>query len=564
MTTARLEVADLRSPLKEQAQAALSAFERKAGMRGVAHEVRQRSDGAYLILGLAYPGERHYGILEDALTELPDDNPFKVATTLAKWTHADHLDTAETRLLQRVLSESLTVGRDSFSEDFFARYIRSVSGAEEQIESAANHVVYGRRGSGKSSLLVYAMRRLEEENKPFVWVAMQTFRGRSDNGVVVQVLLEIIDQLRDRLSGSRLASVDVALAALKEEGPGVSESSIQNVLPDIKRVLMPLAQASGRITVFIDDLHVIATSLQPALLSHLYAFSRGSSIYLKISAIENLARTWEPSTSSGLDIPNDAQAVRLDYNLTMPDKSLAHITRILDAHATYCALPSIVYLSSQEVLSRLVWVAAAVPRDAIYIFSQAITRAATKSRNQVAVTDVNQAASDASDDKLRSLKQDASGGDEELMSVLERIKEFCFDEGKNAFLIEVAQDDAEYQSTLKLVDLRFLHVLSTGITPDRAGERYMALMLDYGLYVSVRPARSIDLFQKTPKTVPYKELRQLPRLSFAGEATKGVAVKPVRKRPSSQRKTPKLALVSAPTRKKGRRSQRAARASRSR
>ncbi len=132
------------------------------------------------------------------------------------------------------------------------------------------------------------------------------------------------------------------------------------------------------------------------------------------------------------------------------------------------------------------------------------------------VTDVNIAASDATEDKLRNLKTDSSGGYEELMALLESVKAFCFESKKNAFLIQVAPNQPRYQKTLKLVDLRFLHVLSTGITPDRAGERYMALMLDYGLYLSVRPARSIDLFQKTPRSVPYKELRRLPRFSPSG------------------------------------------------
>jgi histone H3/H4 len=520
----------LQPDLRQGASATLSAFEKVAGMRGVKHYVKSRADGAYLVIGLAYPGERHYSLLESALGQLPEDNPFRERTTIERWSHEDRLDTAETRLLQRVLSESLTVGRDSFREDFFARYIRSVSGEEEKIESAANHVVFGRRGAGKSSLLVYAMRRLEEEKSPFAWVAMQTFGGRGDNGVIVQVLIDIIEQLRPELEGGagRLQTVSSMFERLRSDGPNVTTEAIQDVLPEVKRLVSPLAQRKRRVTIFVDDLHVVQPALQPALLASLYAFSRGNSIHLKVSAIENLARIWEQSSSSGLELPNDAQAIRLDHNLTMPDKSLTHITKILDAHARYCALPSVGYLSSPDVLTRLVWVAAAVPRDAINIFSQAITRAATQSRKQVAVTDVNTAASEATEDKMRNLKQDSSGGSEELLQLLEGIKKFCSSKGKNAFLVLVAQNDPMYQSILKLVGLRFLHVLSTGITPDQAGERYMALMLDYGLYVSVRRARSMDLFQKTPKSVPYKELRKFPRFESDSSPTRS----PSRRRPA--------------------------------
>lgn len=530
MTTRLPALDSLQSPLREQALAALSTFEKSASMREVRHHVKSRADGTYLVIGLAFPGERHYALLETALASLPQENPFRERTTIERWSHDDRLDTAETRLLQRVLSETLTVGRNSFRDDFFARYIRSVSGEEEKIESAANHVVFGRRGAGKSSLLVYAMRRLEEENSPFAWVDMQTFGGRGDNGVIVQVLIDIIEQLRpelEREGDARLQNVSSILGRLRSTGPSVTTEAIRDALPEVKRLISPLAQAKSRVTLFIDDLHVLQPVLQPALLASLYAFSRGNSIHLKVSAIENLARIWEQSSSLGLEFPNDAQAIRLDHNLTMPDKSLAHITKILDAHARYCALPSSGFLSSKDVLERLVWVAAAVPRDAINIFSQAITRASTNSRKQVAVTDVNLAASQATEDKMRNLKEDSSGGSEELIQLLERIKKFCSSEGKNAFLALVSQSNPTYESILKLVGLRFLHVLSTGITPDQAGERYMALMLDYGLYVSVRRARSMDLFQKTPKSVPYQELRKLPRF----ESESSSAPRPSRRQP---------------------------------
>ena len=84
-----------------------------------------------------------------------------------------------------------------------------------------------------------------------------------------------------------------------------------------------------------------ADKLQPSLLDMLYGLSRGNQIFLKISAIETLTRTYDPQLRQGLEIPQDAQNLKLDYNLTMPDKTAEQIGAILDAHAKYAGMPSI-------------------------------------------------------------------------------------------------------------------------------------------------------------------------------------------------------------------------------
>ena len=56
----------------------------------------------------------------------------------------------EVELLLKLLSESQNVNRYSFGAEFFSRYTQTVSGAEQQIVSKANHIVFGRRGAGKT------------------------------------------------------------------------------------------------------------------------------------------------------------------------------------------------------------------------------------------------------------------------------------------------------------------------------------------------------------------------------------------------------------------------------
>jgi hypothetical protein len=270
------------------------------------------------------------------------------------------------------------------------------------------------------------------------------------------------------------------------------------------------------LNIFLDDIHVIEEGLQPKLLSVLYSLTRGNNSYIKASGIEQFTNIWDSQTRQGLEPPHDAQILKLDHNLTMPDRSEQHIVSILDAHARFCGLPDIRYLAEEAVLARLVLIAAAVPRDALSLFSQAITKALIKGQKAVTITAVNAAASEAVEEKLKDVGKDAASTDTELVRLmLERIKDFCVKQhGINAFLVRIDSRNQEYNLVQRLIALRFVHVLHEGITPHKVAERYIALMLDFGFYIGVRAAKSVTLYPDTPKLLPVKELRKLPIFSL--------------------------------------------------
>jgi hypothetical protein len=143
-----------------------------------------------------------------------------------------------------------------------------------------------------------------------------------------------------------------------------------------------------------------------------------------------------------------------------------------------------------------------------------MTKASLSGGKRVTVSSVNLATSETMNVKLRDLDTDASGEAEPLHELLESIRGFCVNEKrKNAFLIEIRTDDLTYQRVRKLVDLRLLHVINEGVSVGKAGRRFLALILDYGFYVGVRAATSVDLFNKQTKKVTRKDLRGLPVLA---------------------------------------------------
>jgi len=493
----------------------LSVFEQRSGLLGVETELKSRPDGDILIIKVANPTDRMFRILEATREEISAGSEDDLRATITRAAKANALQSAEGRLLLRTLSESLNINRHSFQDDFFARYTKSVSGAEEQIIAAANHVVFGRRGAGKSSLLLYALHSRALRELDSAWVDMQVYSQRGDLGVAVDLILEVISQISPRLG--RLADAVVSeLKMLKSMEP-LSEAAIQKALPDVRRMLSEFSMGGKDLVIFLDDYHVLGKELQPKLLALLYSVTRGNGIYLKLSAIETLTQTWDATTKKGLQIPHDVQEIKLDYNLAIPEKATEHITSILNAHAVYCGLASIRSLcTSPDVLSRLVWVAAGVPRDALNIFGQAMTKASLAGGKRVSVSSINVAASETVSVKLKELDTDASEEAAALHELFETVRAACIQlHRKNAFLIEIRSDDAVYQRVLKLVDLRLLHVINEGISVGEAGRKFLALILDYGFYVGIRAARSVELFNKQTKKVAYKDLRKLPQLALA-------------------------------------------------
>src|SRR5450759_1031881 len=153
--------------LLPEVETILTSFKRRSGFYGVEYEVKRRADTQALVLQMANPTERFFRVLQEAKSEIDRDDAPTVTTQ--KRTRRNRLQSAEAKYFLQTLSESLNISRFSFKEDFFARYTKSVSNAEAQITAAANHIVFGRRGAGKSSLLLYAMRTRERESQPSVW-----------------------------------------------------------------------------------------------------------------------------------------------------------------------------------------------------------------------------------------------------------------------------------------------------------------------------------------------------------------------------------------------------------
>jgi AAA ATPase domain len=499
-----------------EAQFVVDAFTKVLGGVRPDFRIKTRPDGEFLIFEFSNPPTRLYELLNKVNDELPEDHPFRDRCSIGKRNKkpASALTMPETALLQRELSSSLTVDRNTFGDNFLARYTESVTGLEKNIVLHTNHAVYGRRGSGKSSLLAYAMHQLKLHGLPYAWVAMQTYAARIDKQAIASVLAAVLAEAAGYASSKdefkKLTNEIETLAESDDENAVVTR--LTRLVPRVRRMLSEIATVDRPFTIFLDDIHVLGRELQPELLGCLYSLTRGNCSHIKLSGIEQLTNLWDGATKRGLEPPHDVQTLMLDHNLTNPDQSREHIVSILDRHALFCGLPGIEYIAADNFLDRLVLSAAAVPRDAMSLLSKSIVRSLAKKQKVVSVTSINAAASDALEEKLKDVEKDVSNEEKRSISAcLEQVKTFCLSaQKKNSFLVKIANSSPGYANIQRLAALRFVHLLHEGITPHKAGERYVAMMLDYGFYIGIRAARSITLFPDKPRSLTAKELRTLP------------------------------------------------------
>jgi hypothetical protein len=85
-------------------------------------------------------------------------------------------------------------------------FIEPAAGALADATSKRHHIVFGRRGSGKTSLLRKAAAELTKNRTPIAFVDLETFKGHSYPDVLISVLIASFTEFRDWLQGVGVAS----------------------------------------------------------------------------------------------------------------------------------------------------------------------------------------------------------------------------------------------------------------------------------------------------------------------------------------------------------------------
>jgi len=284
----------------------------------------------------------------------------------------------------------------------------------------------------------------------------------------------------------------------------------------IKRALRKITQATnGHVFVFLDDFHLIDQEAQPGLLHVLHGSLKGANGWLKVAGLSSLLNAYSAKTRQGLQVPGDAQIIPLDLTLENPEAAERHLRAILASFLTAVGYKLSGSIIPDAAFHRLVWATAGVPRDFLQMFARAVEHAQRNKHATVTLSDVNIAIGEFGQQKMDDLLRDARNEADTLKNFLAKLETLCLEEaGVNAFLVR--SEDSEERSLIHVLsDLRIVHLIHQSITPDRAGERYEAYIIDYSIFTGFRRRRNIR--EMVPEEAQFKaaELRALPKV-YAG------------------------------------------------
>jgi hypothetical protein len=72
-------------------------------------------------------------------------------------------------------------------------------GIEDTLKAQRHHLITGRRGTGKSTLLHVVRRRLRQEGSPVAVIDMEKYKGRPFPGVLIEILIALLDEVKPRI-----------------------------------------------------------------------------------------------------------------------------------------------------------------------------------------------------------------------------------------------------------------------------------------------------------------------------------------------------------------------------
>lgn len=384
-----------------------------------------------------------------------------------------------------------------------------------------HHLIFGRRGVGKTALMVEAKRIVTEQGDSAVWINLQSLRFESVARAYCFICQRICDAMQVHFSGKQFPPSSLSqIVELNDELARVSrleevdDKILSRLIPRVQLVIRRFVDtASCHLYLFIDELHYFDRVKQPALLDALHGSVRDCNAWLKIAGIRHLSRWFQSHPPLGLQTGHDADHIDLDITLESPSKAKIFLEQILASYARNAGISGLSGLIINDALDRLVLASGAVPRDYLVLFGGAIRQAQRRDRARtIGVQDINKAAGDAAKVKLTELDDDTSGTAtaQSLLSALNLLRAFCLDEKKYTFFrIEFLDKEShpdEYGLIQDLMDLRLVHLIDSSLSdPHEAGKKSEVYMLDLSQFSGQRLKKNLRALDFTNGHLVLKE-----------------------------------------------------------
>ena len=510
---------DIRDELQAHVLEVVQTFESLVGASGIESRVEQVGPQTFIKLVVG----REAPIYEFALQELRrrlDNNPFSGLIRLALEPADRFPASVEASALAILLTRATRpVSQGNRPEGFVVPYVPFQNREDHKVAQPATQLIVGRRGVGKSTLVMRARDLLSGGRDLIVALDCQAYSELSGPGLHREVLRDLFLEMRQSVQTATTASgKPIGLHGI-ESALGLLDSpdhEVPSLVPRLRRVLANLTKVTeGQAYFFLDDFHLVDPKEQPLLLQTLHGVAKGANGWLKIAGLRSLLNHYDPVKRKGLQIPGDAQLVSLDLTLEDPRAAERHLAAILGSFMHAVGYSSYASVLPTPAFRRLVWANAGVPRDFLQMFARSLEHASKARNASVTLGDINIAIGELGQRKLDEMQEDARNEEGRLRKVVDYLLDFCLTQREprvNAFLMR-AELSEERAVIATLSDLRLLHLIHQSITPDRAGEAYQAYILDYSLFTGFRRKRNVkEMLPEEGEQFKASVLRQLRKL----------------------------------------------------
>lgn len=383
------------------------------------------------------------------------------------------------------------------------RFVKDVDERLSLAVSARHQLVFGRRGVGKTSLLLEARRILEERGALVLWVNMQPLRTLEAGPAFLTVASRLCDLLIGAHQGGLASAPSVKLimaarSAIDDRlyAPATELSDASALVPLIQQAISRFClEANAQVYIFLDDVHYMKIQQVPYFLDLVHGITRDNPVWLKIAGIQHQTRWFIPNPPTGLQTGHDANIVNLDVTLEHPERASGFLLDVLRGYVEDCNALPLSRVISSAALERLVLASGGVPRDFLTLCASSIQTARKRSNaSAVGVQDVNNAAGIAGQTKLQELEDDAAavaGRSAVLIEALNTIRTFLLTQEQITFFRVDFRDKEihgqEYRVLQALADLRMLHLINASLSdPQQAGQRSEVYLLDLSQYSGSR------------------------------------------------------------------------------
>lgn len=452
-----------------------------------------------------------------------------------------------------------------------------------RLGSPQHQVIFGRRGSGKSCLLVEYLACAREDAVTPIYILADEFKRLAYPDILIRLLVEILEamgqcrpwyrrlvkrsptrravkELRElldvaveadvsegrerRTSDEASTSINAGQVATARIAGGTQEArsrtaqfrerkidTLERHLRDYKDAIQAatLEWRSTRGCVLVDDFYLIPREWQPDVIDYLHRLLRDTDVYLKVATIRHRTTLLRDRPQTiGVELAQDVEEITLDRTLEDLEQTRGFLSGMLNSMGKRAGVEDARQLFNPDALQALTLASGGVPRDFLTIFVHAVELAGDDGKARwITPKHVYKGAGRLSyQTKLRHLREDADRDAGGLERVLVDLMQFCLkDKRKTGFLI--SQDEAqrharEHELIQQLMDFKLVHVVEpdTSAASGRPG-RYEAYTLDFSLFMEPR-RRNIEIVEFWKRDAESRRIgvRELPVYPLAQAGTR--------------------------------------------